>query len=70
MPWAATISSLRYLENMINSQPAFGQLRAFLLRTLRPVFLRVGLEERPGQDTALQAEWSSLIGPDHRDTVL
>ena len=61
VPWAATISSLRYLENMISSQPGFGQLRAFLLRTLQPVLVRLGLEERPDLDTALEQKLRILV---------
>ena len=61
VPWAAAISSLRYLENMFSSQPGFGQLRAFLLRTLQPVVQRLGLEERPGLDTALEQKLRVLV---------
>ena len=61
VPWAAAISSLRYLENMISSQPGYGQLRAFLLRTLQPVLVRLGLEERPGLDTVLEGKLRIIV---------
>ena len=44
VPWAAAMSGLNYLHNMISSRPGFGQLRAFLVQTLQPLYERLGWE--------------------------
>jgi len=49
IPWEAALKGFLYLENMIKRTAGWGDLRAYMLQALEPLFDRLGFQERPGE---------------------
>jgi len=49
IPWKAAIGGFTYLKSMIKRSAGYGDLKAYLLSALQPLYDRLGFFERPGE---------------------
>ena len=46
IPWAAALSGFSYIDTMLKRSAAYGQFQRYMTRLVRPLFERIGFDER------------------------
>jgi hypothetical protein len=60
LPWNIAISRLSYITNMLESTGTYGNYQNYLIDLIKPIYNRLGWEEK-STDTWLQRSEKSIL---------